>query len=274
MSRERLARAALRAYPSAPHADEMLATLMDVSAGSRGRFVRELVDLVRLGLRARATRTASVGAGRLVADGVCLAGIWLMTVDLTTLLSWRYRGLHDPLLAWPSIVLLAAALAAALVGLDRLAGAGALVWTALRLPHLLDVHPGIAGLAAEVLPALCFAVMVIAPRRRGVDPRRLAWLAVPVALVIAVGPARDEQNPLLLATVALAAILGVAFALAMLPTDPRMAIAGAVGLSDLAVAVVGINQDTSVIAFLALAAAPTTVVLAVRRTRQLQADRR
>jgi hypothetical protein len=147
------------------------------------------------------------------------------------------------------------------------------VWTALRLPHLLDVHPGIAGLAAEVLPALCFAVMVLAPRRRGVDPRRLVWLAVPVALVIAVGPARDEQNPLLVATVKLAAIFGVAFALAMVPTDPRMAIAGAVGLSDLAVAVVAINQDTSVIAFLALTAAPPTVVLAVRRTRQLQIRR-
>jgi hypothetical protein len=274
VSREHLARVALRAYPSATHADEMLATVLDASAGSRKRFVRELVDLVRLGLRARATRTASAGAGRLVADGFCLAGIWLMTLDLTTLLSWRYRGLHDPLLAWPSIGLLAAALVAALVGLDRLAGAGALLWTALRLPHLLAVHPGIAGLAAEVVPALCFAVMLLAPRRRGVDPRRLAWLAVPVVLVITAGPGRDEQNPLLVATVALAAILGVAFVLAMMPTDPRLAIAGAVALSDLAVTVVGINQNTSVMAFLALAAAPTTVVLAVRRTRTLQTDQR
>jgi hypothetical protein len=259
MSRERLARVALRAYPSATHADEMLATLMDASAGSRGRFVRELVDLVRLGLRGRATRTASVGAGRLVADGLCLAGIWLMTVDLTLLLSWRYRGLRDPLLTWPSIALLAAALAP-----GRSCGRRCDCRTcSTSTPESPAWRPRCCRRCAS--PLWC--------SRRGVDPRRLVWLAVPVALVIAVGPARDEQNPLLVATVKLAAIFGVAFALAMVPTDPRMAIAGAVGLSDLAVAVVAINQDTSVIAFLALTAAPPTVVLAVRRTRQLQIRR-
>jgi hypothetical protein len=270
MSRERLARIALRAYPSAAHADEMLATAMDVSAGNRARFLREIGDLARFGLRSRATQTARAGAWRLVADGFCLAGIWLMALDLTTLLSWRYRGVHDALLAWPSIALLAAALAIALVGLDRPAGACALVWTALRVPHLLAVHPGSAGLAAEVVPVVCFAVMLLAPRRRAVDMRRLAWLAVPIALVIAVGPSREEQSPLLVAAVALAAILAVVFALAMLPTDPRMAIAGAIGLSDLAVAVVAINHDTSAVALLALAAAPAAVLLAVRRTRRLQ----
>ena len=198
MTRERLAVVALQAYPAAGRAErgeEMLATLLDASAGSRRRFAREVIDLARLGLRARATQTATAGAGRLVADGVCLAGVWLMTVDLVTLVSWRYRGMHGPLLGWPSIALLAAALALALIGADRLAGAGALVWTALRLPELLLYHPGSAGVVVEVLPALCFAVMALAPRRRALDLSRLAWLLVPVALVAICGPPKDEHTP-------------------------------------------------------------------------------
>jgi hypothetical protein len=276
LTRERLARIALQAYPApgrAERGEEMLATLLDASAGSRRSFAREVIDLARLGLHARATRTASAGPARLIADGLCLAGVWLLTVDLTTLLSWRYRGLHGPLLGWPSIALLAAVLAIALIGADRLAGAGALAWTALRLPELLQQHPGTAGLAAEALPALCFAVMALAPRRRAPDLSRLAWLLVPVALVAICGPPRDERNPLLLATVALCAILAVLFALAMLPTDPRMAIAGAVGLSDLAVAVVAINHDASILACLSLAAAPAALAIAATRTRRLQRHR-
>lgn len=275
MTRARMAGLALCAYPRSTRTgreDEMLATLLDVSAGSRRRFARELADLVRLGLHARATQTASAGPGRLVADGLRLAGIWLLTVDLVTLLSWRYRGLDGPLLGWPSILLLAAVLALALVGLDRLAGAGALMWTALRLPALLDVHPGIAGVAAEVVPVLCFAAMVLAPRRRAPDLAGLAWLVVPVVLVATCAPPSGERNPLLLAAVAIAALLAVAFAVAMLPTDPRLALAGAVGLSDLAVAVVGINHDASTVACLALAAAPAVLAYAVVRTRQLQAQ--
>jgi hypothetical protein len=273
MSRERLARLALSAHP--PGADtarreEMLGTLLDASAGSRPRFAREVVDLVRVGLRARALQAASAGAGRLIADGLRLAAVWLLTVDLVTLLSWRYRGMHGPLLGWPSIALLAVVLALALVGVDRLAGAGALVWTALRLPALLHYHPGLAGLAAEVLPAVCFAAMVLAPRRRGPDLSGLAWLVVPVALVATCAPPNDERNPLLLAMVVAALLLFVVFALAMLPTDPRLAIAGAVGLSDLAVAVVGINHDTSVVACAFLAAAPAALAFAVARTRQLR----
>ena len=273
MTRERIARLALRARPAGADATrdaELVATLLDASAGSRLRFVREIVDLVRVGLHARATQAAGAGAGRLIADGLRLAALWLLTVDLVTLLSWRYRGLHGPLLGWPSIALLAAVLAIGLIGFDRLAGAGALVWTALRLPALLAYHPGLAGVAAEVLPALCFAAMVLAPRRRRPELSGLAWLVVPVVLVVTCAPPDDERNPLLLATVVLALLAFVAFALAMLPTDPRMAIAGAVGLSDLAVAVVGINHDTSALAYLFLAAAPVALAFVVARTRRLR----
>jgi hypothetical protein len=247
----------------------MLATLQDAGAGSRRRFVREIADLVRSGLRARGSLTASAGARRIIADGVCLAAVWVMTLDVSTLLSQRARGMQDPLLSTPSIALLAAVLAIALVGYDRLAGAGALVWTALRIPALWDHHAGIVNLAPEVLPILCFCVMVFVPRRRAPDPRRLAWLLVPATLVATAGPAPGETSPVLLACVLLAALLVVVVAVALLPTDPRLAIAGAVSLSNLGIAVVAINHDSSLVAILFVAAAPMVLAVAITRTRRL-----
>jgi hypothetical protein len=273
MIRERVAGLALCAYPSVPRAargEEMLGTLLDASASSRTRFVREIVDLVRRGLRTRATQTASAGARRLVADGLCLAATWVMTLDLSTLLSQRARGMHDSLLAPASIALLAAILAIALIGYDRLAGAGALAWTASRIPALWDHHPGIINLIPEILPLICFCAMVLAPRHRSPDLRRLAWLLVPATLVLTLGPPSDEQSPLLLAYVALAAISVAVFALAILPTDPRVAIAGAVSVSNLGLAVAAINHDTSVPACLFLAAAPVVLIGAITRTRRLR----
>jgi hypothetical protein len=192
-----------------------------------------------------------------------------MTADLVALVSWRARGIQGPLVDWSSIALICAALAIALIGVDRIAGAGALVWTALRLPYLMDQHPALGGLVAEALPLVCFAVMVLAPRRRAADPHRLAWLAAPIALVVTFGPPADERSPILLATAALAAIAAVVFALAMLPTDPRMGIAGALGLSNLAIFVIAINGETSLVAWVSLAAAPVALLIAVARTRQL-----
>jgi hypothetical protein len=273
MTRERMARIALCAYPAdarAADGEEMLATVLDAGASSRRRFAREIVDLVRLGLRATAMQTASAGPRRLVADGLCLAGVWLMTVDLTIVLAWRYRGLEGPLVAWGPIALLAVALALALVGLDRLGGAAALLWTAMRLPDLMREHPGAAGLAVEALPVVCFAIMILAPRRRDRDLSRLAWLIVPAVLVVTFGPRGDERDPLLLAAVVLATASAIAFAVALLPTDPRMAIAGAVGLSQLAVGVVGLHHDVSLLAWASLAAAPVAVAVATARTHGLR----
>ena len=238
--RERLAALALLAHPPAARTargDEMTGTLLDASAGSRRRLARELADLARAGLRARAEETARGGAGRLVADGLCLAGVWVMTLDIATLLSWRVRGLEGPLLGWPSIALLAGALAVTLLGFDRLGGATALAWTAFRLPALLHVHPGMLGFVPEILPVLCFAVMVLAPRHRPPDARRLAWLIVPLWLVLTFGPPSAEQSPLLVVGVVVGAIAAVALAAALLPADPRLAIAGAVPLTSVAIAV-------------------------------------
>jgi hypothetical protein len=273
LTREGAARVALLAYPPAAraaHGDEIAATLLDASAGSGLRFARELLDLVRLGLRARATQTARASAGRLVADGLCLAAIWIMTLDLSTLLSQKYRGMGDALLMWPSIALLAAVLALALSGLDRLAGAGALVWTSLRLPELLDRHPGIGGLAPEVLPVLCFAALMIVPRRRSPDARRMAWLVVPAVLVALFGPRGNGQNPALVAAVLLGVVLVVALAVALLPKDPRLAIAGAVPLSDLAIAFMSSHDQTPLLMWLWLGAAPAVVAVALTRPRRPQ----
>jgi hypothetical protein len=273
MSRERIAGLALLAYPAAARAargEEMLATLHDVSAGSGRGFAREIADLVRVGLRTRATATASIGARRLVADGLCLAAVWLMTLDASTVLVQRARGLHDPLLAAAPLALLAAALAVALIGHDRVAGAAALTWTALRLPSLWDHHPGIVNLAPEAVPIACFCVMVLVPRRRTTDLRRLGWLIVPATLVLTLAPPSGERSPLLLAYVALGALLVTAFAVAMLPTDPRLAIAGAVSLSTVGLSVVVHHHDASAPASLFVAAAPAAIAVAITRTRHLR----
>ena len=235
MRRERATRAALLTYPPEVRAQvgpEMTATLLDASAGSRTRFLRELAVIARTGLRLRGERTTVVGARRILADGVCLAGVWLMTLDLSTLGAQTVRGFHDPLLAPWSMVLVGAALALALVGHDRVAGAAALAWTAARFPLLLDHHPGMGLVVAAVtLPSVaCFVVLVVAPRRRAPDPRRLAWLVVPLTLVATFGPPQSDQSALLFVLVAVAVLLVVGYALATLATDPRMAIAGAVPL--------------------------------------------
>jgi amino acid transporter len=114
----------------------------------------------------------------------------------------------------------------------------------------------------------CFAVLALAPRRRPSDLRGLGWLVVPATLVATLGPPKYEQSPLLLAIVAIAAILVVVYAIAMLSTDPRVAIAGAVPLSSLGLGVTGSAADA--VALLFLAAAPVVLAVTVTRIRHLR----
>ena len=174
MSRERIAELALLSYPAAARAargEEMLATLHDVSADSRRGFAREIADLVRLGLRTRATATASVGARRLLADGLCLAAVWLMTLGRQH--AARPRGPAActtpcwPRRRSPCSRPRSRSRSSATTGSPA---PRALLWTALRLPSLWDHHPGIVNLAPEVLPIVCFCVLVLAPRRRDRRP--------------------------------------------------------------------------------------------------------
>ena len=64
--------------------------------------------------------------------------------------------------------------------------------------------------------------------------------------------------------------LVTAFGLAMLPTDPRLAIAGAVSLSTVGLQVVAVNHDGSAPAWLIVAAAPLVLAAAATRTRRLR----
>ena len=87
-----------------------------------------------------------------------------------------------------------------------------------------------------------------------------------MTLVATFGPPDYDQSPLLLALVAVAVVLVVVYALATLPTDPRIAIAGAVPFST-------ITLGTPSAGLLALVA-PVVLAIAVVRLRHLGARRR
>jgi hypothetical protein len=274
MTRAELLRLALVAFPPdvrAARGPELFAIALDVTDGAPRRVVaREVVSLARAGLDVRAARGASAGPLRLLADGLCLAAAWFLTIALATLLGQRVRGMHDQLLASWSVGLLAVALALVLIGRDRAGGLLALAWTAARTPAVLgdDVAPLDAAVAA-LLPTLCLTVLVLAPRRRPADPRRLAWLAIPLALALICGPPRDQRNALLVLLAALVLLAVVAGALLALPADPRLAVAGAVPVSS---EVLGLLHRPHV-AFLVLAllaAGPATCAITLARTRRLR----
>ena len=157
----------------------------------------------------------------------------------------------------------AAVLALALVGYDRLAGAGALVWTALRIPALWDHHPGHRQPRARGPPDRLLL-------RAGARPAPTA--ARPAAPGVAdragdAGRGGRRRRRRGLARCCWPACCSRRSssswsAVALLPTDPRLAIAGAVSLSNLGIAVVAINHDGSLVPRLFVAAAP--LVLADR----------
>jgi hypothetical protein len=215
----------------------MVSTLLDSSAGSRARLVRELADLLRIGMRMRAGQTARTDPQRLLADGFCRGAILLMTLDLSTLLSQRLDGVEDPLLSWTSICALGAILAVALIGAERIAGAAALAWTAARLPELAAHNHTFNGIAPTAVPLICFSVLIVNPRRRRLDLRRLAWLLAPAVLVAAYAP-RGGSGPITM-LVSLAAILFVLVATLKIPTDPRLAIACALPAAYVSLMVLG-----------------------------------
>ena len=109
--------------------------------------------------------------------------------------------------------------------------------------------------------------MALAPRRRPVDVRGLAWLVVPAGLAAAFGP---STGGLPVVVVALAALLTVGAAAAMLPTDPRLAIAGALPVTCLGLAVAGHPGTSTVGVAVLIATAPAVLAVAVTRTRRLR----
>ena len=181
--RERLARAALLAYPRCVRRDrgrEMIDTLLDASADSVARFVRELAGLARGGLLARAQETLGAGAARVSADGLCLAAVWLVTLFLTSGVGMRIRGPQfgfswDPLSPL-SLSLLGVALVLALVGYDRLAAVAALTFLASAVGGAARYDLTNSNRIPLLVPLVCFSALLVMPRRRPRDTRRLLWL--------------------------------------------------------------------------------------------------
>ena len=134
------------------------------------------------GLRSRRRPTPRGSAPpRLVADGFCLAAVWQMTLDPSTLLAQRARGMDDPLLAWPSIAAARGRIwRLALVGYDRLARDRPAGVDGGPLPGSCSITtpPPATMLAALGAPDPLASACWRSPRvAAGRDVRRLAWLA-------------------------------------------------------------------------------------------------
>jgi hypothetical protein len=272
---DRWARFAIRAYPAdvrATREAEMMDTLRDIRATAPGRYPREVADLIRLGLRARAVQTARVGSRRILTDGLVGGAILVMMLELADLVAHRLRGLHDSLNGSATIISLTLVLAAALVGYDRLAAGGGFVWLILRTPDLYHDKGSLIGLAPNLVLLACFVVMAIAPRsgrfaRLG-SFARLGWLLVPGVLIAVEGPARP--NPVLVAVVALAALLVVVGAASLAATDPRFGIACAVPAAYVGMQIVWKSQAPIALSTILLVALPAIVAYAAVRTRALR----
>jgi hypothetical protein len=88
----------------------------------------------------------------------------------------------------------------------RVAGAGALAWTVVRIPELAAHNPTFRGLAPTIVPLVGSTVLILAPRHRGLDLRRLPWLtaagaiacALPATYVALIVAGKPALPPLLL----------------------------------------------------------------------------
>lgn len=223
MIRERVGRAALRAYPSesrAARGEEVLGTLLDAGEHSRAGFGRETGSVLLAGLRERAALTASVGSRRLIADAcpqaIAILVLWLLRNGLLAAIENSTLNARSIV----ALIVLGVLLACAVVGYDRIAGVGGFVLTAgivlFASPHAPTLTRSVT-LAITLVPMACFAVMALAPRMRPPNPRRLLWLA-PAAALAAIMPNSYSGGLAFLAVISLAALV-------RLPTDPRLALA-------------------------------------------------
>jgi hypothetical protein len=215
--RERIGQAALRTYPPAARQTrglEMLGMLLDAGEQSNWAFVRDTGSLVLGGLRERRAITARAGTRRLIADSCCKAVlIWLTLLIVSRLNTQASAGPSQQLLVQEGT--LAAILACALIGYERLAALSGLAAFAALGPF--GLHNQLVLLANVVVPIACLLVMVRAPRARPRDPRRLLWL-VPISILAALLAHAHVNLPEALAVISVAGLL-------RLLHDPRLAIA-------------------------------------------------
>jgi hypothetical protein len=277
MTRDRLARVAMRAYPQrvrAARGQEMLGTLLDASGPSDAAFTRELLGLLGGGVRARVTAPpVRTGAGRLIADGVCYGAIWMIAVMFASRVGLSVsigvtlggaRGLSE-------FAVLGGALVAATIGYDRIAAAGALVWLVLVTASPYIVSNEKILLATFALPIICLLVMITKPRRANRRARRAAWLIPIGALGVAAGGV-GPTSYLVLAPLALA----LPVALARLPSDPRIAIAWSLFATEIALAGIGHALEGGPVpiglplTILLIALTPLAIAFTLGRARSLQ----
>ena len=188
--------------------------LLDAGEQSNRAFVRESGSLVLGGLRERRALTARAGTRRLVADACCQAVlIFLMLWLISALNTQGSAGPSQQLLVQE--VVLAAILACALIGYERIAAIGGLA--ALVAYGPLGQHIQLVLLARVLVPIACLLVMVRAPRRRPRDPRQLLWL-LPVCVLAALHAHGWVGLPEVLAVMSVGGLL-------RLLHDPRLAIA-------------------------------------------------
>ncbi len=223
----------------------MLGTVLDASEGSALRTLRESFALVGSGLRTHANLAAEAGTGRLAAN-VCAQGATVYGLVLVIALLHFDRliidhpgGIVEQETTVISIqVLLVMAIAAALIGYDRIAALFGLAWVAVDLQAVVarPAWPGdssstgvVHSLAPLLVPLACYSVMLIAPRVRPRSARRLAWLALVLLLGLAVSP--YFQGPAygmgLTETVQLTLLLAGLF---FLPAGPSLPLAFALAL--------------------------------------------
>lgn len=176
---------------------EMRDTAIELAGGSRWRLALQSAALLCAGLKVRAAGSPPANKGEMISDCCARAAtVWGLVV-FTLLLGderWRYTsstGLKPVGViaeGLPTIGLLALATGLALIGYRRLAGTAGIagvgfllaIWLTMPrwvLPHssaVRDLHL----VAVCGVPAIWYAVMVIAPGERLRHPPRLAWLLV------------------------------------------------------------------------------------------------
>lgn len=274
MTRERLARLALLAYPEQVRMRtgiEMLGTALDASEHSNATFARELTGLAAGGLRARITTPVGLGTKHLIADGISYGMTAMIAVAFAQLISVAVA--FSPVLATGRsqalLATLAVSLAAALIGWHRVAALAAVgaVAAIIDTPYL-AINAKLF-IATFTLPVACAAVMFITPRRRPSNPLRVAWLIPVAAFGIADGSGPDSY--LVLAPI----LAAVPLAVVLLASDQRLAIACALCAAEFALVDIGRALQGGPIRIgvpltvLLLAAAPLALAFTARRTRQL-----
>jgi hypothetical protein len=284
MTRERIVRLAMRAYPREVRASsdgEMLDTALDLSAGSWQALLRESGALLRGGLSARARVNARGDPLRLAADACCVAATlwstWVL-ISLGLFVRMLVRSQQPVGVGWPlAMALLVIAIVLALIGWDRIAGVFAFGLIALFL-FVVREHFTAGGstahqLASLFVPIVCYGVMALAPRARTRDPRRLLWLLAAAALVVG-GP---TLLPAALGVPKITLLLVGVYVVGVvrLPVDPRLAIASAIVLVGFEVSRWTSSSPGPISSPLAaaIAAAPIVLVTAAWRVRWLRRQR-